>query len=266
MTGSRRVAVYAAFVVSLALCRSDLGAKECSYVSVWDLGTMRFALENIPQYQHDPTKPKHFENPVWRQVAMDLPPSESAIFASGAIVSGKTRMEFEEFLRQNPSLARGTLVVLDSPGGDVDEALAIGKVIRDRGFDTAVGSRSLGRIQLLNDFSPYSIEAGACLSACTFTFLGGVNRRVHDHDLYGVHRFHPAGKEDPGSDIAQRRVGELLEYVRRMGVDQRLIEDMSAVGPATINSLDFSRLVELRVVTSASPLKDDGQGRIFSCN
>ena len=156
MTVSRRVAVGAAFIVSLALCSSDLGAKECSYVSVWDLGTMHFSVERIPEYQHDPAKPEHEKYPG----LMDLPPSESAIFASGEIVRGKTRIEFEEFLRQNPSLARGTLVVLDSPGGDVDEALAIGKEIRDRGFDTTIGSRSLMRIQPLNFMAPYPIEPG----------------------------------------------------------------------------------------------------------
>jgi len=61
-------------------------------------------------------------------------------------------------------------VVLNSPGGSVTDALAMGRLIRERKFATEV-------------------EAGKyCASSCPLVFAGGVERRAGDRAAIGVHQ------------------------------------------------------------------------------
>ena len=60
-------------------------------------------------------------------------------------------------------------VFLKSEGGSLLEGIALGKVIRNLGFDTTIG--------YLDNYrnSQYS---GMCASACAYTFAGGVARYI----------------------------------------------------------------------------------------
>src|SRR3954463_7355567 len=61
-------------------------------------------------------------------------------------------------------------VVLHSPGGSVTDALAMGRLIREKKFATEV-------------------EAGKyCASSCPLVFAGGVERRAGDRAAIGVHQ------------------------------------------------------------------------------
>jgi hypothetical protein len=61
-------------------------------------------------------------------------------------------------------------VVLNSPGGSVNDALAIGRLIREKKFATEV-------------------EAGKyCASSCPLVFAGGLERRAGDKAAIGVHQ------------------------------------------------------------------------------
>jgi hypothetical protein len=61
-------------------------------------------------------------------------------------------------------------VVLNSPGGSVTDALAMGRLIRERKFSTEV-------------------EAGKyCASSCPLVFAGGVERRAGEKAAIGVHQ------------------------------------------------------------------------------
>jgi hypothetical protein len=61
-------------------------------------------------------------------------------------------------------------VVLNSPGGSVTDALAMGRLIREKKFATEV-------------------EAGKyCASSCPLVFAGGVERRADDKAAIGVHQ------------------------------------------------------------------------------
>lgn len=63
------------------------------------------------------------------------------------------------------------LVDFSSPGGSVDEGIKMALYIREAGLDTQI--------------SPGSY----CTSACTFAFLGGVNRSIAATASYNVHAF-----------------------------------------------------------------------------
>src|SRR4029453_16367447 len=67
-------------------------------------------------------------------------------------------------------------VVLNSPGGSVTDALAMGRLIREKKFATEV-------------------EAGKyCASSCPLVFAGGVERRAGDKAVIGVHQVAAIGQ------------------------------------------------------------------------
>jgi hypothetical protein len=68
----------------------------------------------------------------------------------------------------------------DSPGGNLLEGLALGRLVRKLGFWTDIGRRR-GETN--------ETAGGICLSACAYAYLGGVYRFHRDDSKYGVHRF-----------------------------------------------------------------------------
>lgn len=99
-------------------------------------------------------------------------------------------------------------VVLNSTGGSVQDALAMGRLIREKKFATAVEN------------------GGYCASSCPLVFAGGAERRAGDKAVVGVHQAFSPG--DPGFDgargmaEAQRISAECQKYLAEMGVDLKL--------------------------------------------
>jgi len=99
-------------------------------------------------------------------------------------------------------------VVLNSTGGSVQDAIAMGRLIREKKFATAVEN------------------GGYCASSCPLVFAGGAERRAGDKAVVGVHQAFSPG--DPGFDgargmaEAQRISAECQKYLAEMGVDLRL--------------------------------------------
>jgi hypothetical protein len=96
-------------------------------------------------------------------------------------------------------------VVLNSPGGSVADALAMGRLIRERKFAT-------------------EIEAGKyCVSSCPLVFAGGVERRAGDRAEIGVHQvaaIHSAANGPPRDEmsVAQNISARCQRYLDDMGV------------------------------------------------
>jgi hypothetical protein len=96
-------------------------------------------------------------------------------------------------------------VVLNSPGGSVTDALAMGRLIRERKFATEV-------------------EAGKyCASSCPLVFAGGVERRAGDGATIGVHQvaaLRSAANGPPRDEmnIAQNISARCQRYLADMGV------------------------------------------------
>ncbi|MGS4945146.1 COG3904 family protein [Meridianimarinicoccus sp. RP-17] len=129
---------------------------------------------------------------------------------------------------------RPAIVSLDSPGGSVMDALALGRVLRDLDIDTR-------------------LEAGAvCLSACPYAFVGGTARHVADTARVGVHQ-HSFGSSAmvPAflavADI-QRGQAEVLAHLDDMGVDLRLMGPAMATPANAIYILSPDELRDWNVV------------------
>jgi hypothetical protein len=145
------------------------------------------------------------------------------ISASGAITA-ETPRDFELFV-QGRDLA-GATVVLDSDGGSVLGAIALGRAIRRFGLDTTVG-----RIVEINgsaqDASRGKFSPRAdCESMCGFVLLGGVHRavppeaRVMVHQIWlGDRRDDPTAANYTAEDLVlvQRDIGRLARYTIDMG-------------------------------------------------
>jgi hypothetical protein len=89
------------------------------------------------------------------------------LMATGTITSGISESFAAEVGKRGDYIKT---VVLNSPGGSVTDALAMGRLIRENKFATEV-------------------EAGKyCASSCPLVFAGGIERRAGDKAAIGVHQ------------------------------------------------------------------------------
>jgi hypothetical protein len=122
----------------------------------------------------------------------------------------------------------GKRVLLNSQGGSLEGAIALGEEFRKRGVRVTVTAAER------RDGEPWYDETmkGNCLSACVYAFFGGVERDVPAESSLGIHAF--ADEVPDGNAITpmytrleltavQRLTGVLLEYTQRMGVDPLVI-------------------------------------------
>ena len=134
-------------------------------------------------------------------------------------------------------LVAGDAVLLSSPGGDLNQALIMGEIIRSRGLVTAVG---------VTDPSGH-IRPSYCASACVLVYAGGRIRIGIGGSMLGVHRFVTlAPGQDPVAET-QRTAGMVLNYMTRMGVSSSVVEAMSAT--TNVRWLGAGEAVAMNLVT-----------------
>lgn len=151
------------------------------------------------------------------------------ISASGAITADTPR-DFENFARHHN--LDGATVVLDSDGGSVHGAIALGRDIRRHGLNTTIG-----RIVAVDGTDGtlrgrYQPQAD-CESMCGFVLLGGVHRtvppqaRVMVHQIWlGDRRDDPTAANYSAEDLVlvQRDIGRLAKYTIEMGGSVELLD------------------------------------------
>lgn len=129
-------------------------------------------------------------------------------------------------------------VTLNSPGGSVADALALGRAVRDIGADTRLG------------------DSAGCYSACPYIFAGGLTRVIAADAQLGVHQ-HSFGESTilPAflavEDI-QRGQAEVLDHLAEMGIDLRIMGPAMATPANEIYILSKDEMVDWNVVTDGS--------------
>jgi hypothetical protein len=124
------------------------------------------------------------------------------LMATGTITPGSLESFATEVGRHGEYIRT---VVLNSPGGSVADALAMGRLIRQKRLATEV-------------------EAGKyCVSSCPLVFAGGVDRRAGDNATIGVHQVaatRPAADGPPRDEmsVAQNISARCQRYLGEMGV------------------------------------------------
>ncbi len=126
-------------------------------------------------------------------------------------------------------------VALHSPGGAVDQALAIGRRLREMGLKTL------------------ALPDAACLSACPYALAGGVERIVSRTAWVGLHQHYFDESTLLPAFLAvesiQRGQGETLAYLSEMGVDPTLLVHSLQTPPQDMYLLVEEELTRYRLAT-----------------
>lgn len=139
-------------------------------------------------------------------------------------------------------LTGGDFVLLSSPGGQLDQALIMGDVIRSRGLTTMVAKADVtGRLR-----------PSYCASACVLIFAGGKIREAFPGSVLGVHQFTselPKGADFRRDVVAdtQKTTGIILAYMTQKGVSPSILQVMSAT--KNIRWLTEKETFDLRLAT-----------------
>lgn len=161
------------------------------------------------------------------------------IYASGDIEEGDTERLLN--LLSNTEVDEG-VIVFNSQGGSIREALKLGEAIRKLGMNTTVGKFDGGMIN-------WKAE---CSSACAYAFAGGVHRFYNrDGQMLGVHQFYESPTGGPiGLAQAQKISGILISYMTMMNVDPLVISLSAKEGPEQMFWIPKGMAVELRLATN----------------
>lgn len=100
------------------------------------------------------------------------------------------------------------IVALDSPGGSLDDAIGMARLIREKGLSTAVRDGAL------------------CASSCPLVLAGGTERSIGAKAAVGVHQFYSVSDEpaEPAQAMsdAQATTARISRHLTDMGVDPAL--------------------------------------------
>lgn len=145
--------------------------------------------------------PAEFSPMVFSIVRSILPGCEPScpqwIFAQGQIVS-TSPAGLKKILKAAGN--RRLPILIQSPGGDVDAAIAMGRMIRERKLDTGVSGTRFQGCEPADPDCKLGPEAGGvyagtafsggafCLSACPLMLAGGVERLASHWAYVGVHQ------------------------------------------------------------------------------
>jgi hypothetical protein len=151
------------------------------------------------------------------------------VSASGMITADMPR-DFENFAHGRD--LRGATVVLDSKGGSVLGATALGREIRTLNLTTMVGRV---REQIARDGHPrraWVSPRAECQSMCPFVLLGGVKRYIPPEARVLVHQIWLGNRRDDAAAatysaedlvLVQRDIGRLVQYTLDMGGGAELL-------------------------------------------
>ncbi|MBZ3693081.1 COG3904 family protein [Phyllobacterium calauticae] len=167
--------VLLALVLQLALVAPVLAGKKQAGAPV--LQSMRFAIVRSAVPSCEPACPE------W-------------IWASGTILDD-TPAKLRKILKVMGK--RRLPIIMESNGGNVDAAMQVGRMIRKRGLDIAIGRTRFEGCSPDQKCKPdryadgayagFPYPAGAyCLSACPYIFAAGEKRLVGPWALIGVHQ------------------------------------------------------------------------------
>ncbi|WP_371037837.1 hypothetical protein [Rhodosalinus sp. FB01] len=177
-----------------------------------------------------PARPDGAPMPVRLQLERD---GDDAATLRGEIATGDADLIARRIASMDPTPG---ILRLDSPGGSVSDALAIGRMIRRLGIATEVDAQAI------------------CLSACPYLLAAGSARRAHPAALVGVHQHYFGENTLLPAFIAvediQRGQGEVMAYLSAMGVDLAVMQPALLTPPDEIYLLTPEELQSYRLVTS----------------
>jgi hypothetical protein len=189
-----------------------------------------FLTLSSPSHATDRVLPMHFELRTQGPAETCATNCKLFIAASGAITADTSR-NFLLFA-QNRDLT-GATVVIDSDGGSVLGAIALGREIRNLKLATTVGHIVDLPVEGQDEPRATLSPNADCESMCAFVLLGGVRRsvpldaRVMVHQIWlGDRREDPTAASYSAEDLVlvQRDIGRLAQYAADMGASADLLD------------------------------------------
>ena len=173
---------------------------------------------------------------------------DGRLWAVGTIEPGTAETFAAEVHKHGSSVKT---VVLHSPGGSIGEAMAMGRLIRQKKFATEVAD---GRY---------------CASSCPLVFAGGTNRRVGAKAAIAVHQVIALAREGDAPldsmDSVQRVSAECQKYLREMGIDPLVWVHAMETPTQKLFYFKAQELLNLRLATHRigrrPPARDDAPAR-----
>jgi hypothetical protein len=181
------------------------------------------------------------------------------------IVTADTPKGFDEFARTRQ--LGGATVVLDSSGGSVNDAIALGRRWRNLGMLTTVGTS----IDPRNGDRAQVGSQAYCESMCVFLLLSGKTRYVPDGAHVRVHQIWMGDRADDARAasysaqdlmIVERDIGRLAKYTFDMGGAGDLLSLALSVPPweelheLSREELQLTNLVTTDAVAEVLPPND----------
>jgi hypothetical protein len=164
--------------------------------------------------------------------------------ASGGVMKAEGAIEpgaAERFAKEIE--ARGEyvkVILLNSPGGSVGDAIAMSKLIRQKRLDTKVVSK------------------GLCASSCPIVFAGGVRRIAEKDAVIGVHQVFNGGKDRPSAveamSGAQATTARVTRHLQEMGIAPGLWIHALETPPDRLYYLTPKEMAEFRLTTDVQPV------------
>lgn len=162
--------------------------------------------------------------------------SGGKLMASGSITPGISAIFAAEIAKRGDYIKT---VVLNSPGGSVTDALAMGRLIREKKFATEV-------------------EAGKyCASSCPLVFAGGIERRAGERSTIGVHQVAAMASAAAGAprdemNVAQNISARCQRYLGEMGISLQAWVHAMETPPDKLFVFKPDELKALNIVTPAA--------------
>ncbi|MGK6316086.1 ATP-dependent Clp protease proteolytic subunit [Neorhizobium sp. DT-125] len=216
-------------------------------IDVRDITAMNAALPGYDPMQEDqpvlppaltegvptapPVQPASPKEVLRQPVKFELV-SGGVLLAEGTIEPGAA----ERFAKEIE--ARGEYVktvTLNSPGGSVDDAIAMSKLIRDKKLDTKVASKAL------------------CASSCPIIFAGGVGRMAEKDAVIGVHQVFNGSRERPTAEqamaAAQATTARVARHLDEMGIGAGLWINALETPPDRLYYLTPKEMADFKLTT-----------------
>lgn len=157
---------------------------------------------------------------------------KGVLLAFGTITPGTSKVFEGALLSREEKISE---VILHSPGGSVNDALEMGKLIRESEFNTTV------------------VANGYCASSCPLVFAAGVERAAHETSWIGVHQVYTPsstfGSIQQGMDQAQRISALCQQALVDFGVDPALWIKAMETPKDQLYVLTTEELEELKLAT-----------------
>jgi hypothetical protein len=119
------------------------------------------------------------------------------------------------------------VIALSGPGGNLEAGLGIGKLIRERGFETLATPREL------------------CLSMCALAWLSGNQRHAANSSYIGFHApWHGDADQREVSAVGSALVGA---YLKELGLSDAAIVFVTGADPDDLRFLSFQKAKELGI-------------------